>query len=232
LDHLCKVVIPLAAMKTIPGDAPEKLPTAPDVHTLGTLSAIGEELKMKGLSEIAQFKEKGMEERDRREEEGLGERWADRQRVVRPDIDNHFIGFRIEMLFHYMHGQECIWCHGEVIAIKNAKKKTVKVRWAEEHVAEGESCESYHILQDSKWNITKSIFNIIVDCLAAIIIINSSECMKRYNIHVLTEGIALGGEYEAIKMWLYGVTGKSIVSHQSVTSQSLVRNTKFRHYTP
>ncbi len=64
------------------------------------------------------------------------------------------------------------------------------------------------------------------------VLINSSECMKRDNIHVVTEGIALGGEYDAIRMWLYGVTGKSIVSHHSVTSQSLVRNTEFRHYTP
>jgi hypothetical protein len=149
LDHLCKVIIPLAAKKTIPVDAPAKLPTAPDVHTLGMLSAIGEELKIKGLAEIAQFKEKGREKRDRREEEGFGDRWADRQRVVRPDINKHFIGFRIETLFHYTHGQEYIWCHGEEIAIKNAKKKTVKVRWAEEHVAEGESRETYHILQDS-----------------------------------------------------------------------------------
>ncbi len=64
------------------------------------------------------------------------------------------------------------------------------------------------------------------------VLINSSECMKRDNINVVTEGIALGGEYDAIRMWLYGVTGKSIVSHQSVTSQSLARNTEFRHYTP
>jgi hypothetical protein len=71
------------------------------------------------------------------------------------------------------------------------------------------------------------IFNITFDCLAAIILINSSECMKRDNIHVVTEGIALGGEYDTFRMWLYGVTGKSIVSHQSVTSLSLVRNTKF-----
>jgi hypothetical protein len=76
------------------------------------------------------------------------------------------------------------------------------------------------------------IFNIIIDCLAAIILINSSEYMKRDNIYVVTEGIALGGEYDAIRMWLYGVTGKSIVRHQSVNSQSLVRNTKFQHYTP
>jgi hypothetical protein len=57
------------------------------------------------------------------------------------------------------------------------------------------------------------IFIIIIDCLAEIILINSSECMKRDNIQVMTEGIALGGEYGAIRTWLYGVTGKSIVSH-------------------
>ncbi len=64
------------------------------------------------------------------------------------------------------------------------------------------------------------------------LLINSSESMKRDNVHAVTEGIALGGGYDTIRMWLYGVTGKSIVSHQSVTSQSLVRNTEFRHYTP
>ena len=73
------------------------------------------------------------------------------------------------------------------------------------------------------------ISNIIIDCLAAIILIISSEFIKRDNIQVVTEGIALGGEYDAIRMWFYGVTGKSIVSHQSVTSQSLVKNTEFRH---
>jgi hypothetical protein len=39
-------------MKTIPDDASAKLPKAPDVHTLGMLSTIGEELKIKGLLEI------------------------------------------------------------------------------------------------------------------------------------------------------------------------------------
>ncbi len=60
------------------------------------------------------------------------------------------------------------------------------------------------------------IFNIIVDCLAAIILINSSECMKRDHIHVVTVGIALGGEHDAIRMWLWGywqVNSQSPVSH-------------------
>jgi hypothetical protein len=44
------------------------------------------------------------------------------------------------------------------------------------------------------------ILNIIIVCLAAMILINSNECMKRDNIHVVTEGIALGGKYDAIRM--------------------------------
>ena len=39
------IVIPLAAILRVPDDAPVKLPTAPDVCTLGSLSAIGDELK-------------------------------------------------------------------------------------------------------------------------------------------------------------------------------------------
>jgi hypothetical protein len=44
------------------------------------------------------------------------------------------------------------WCHGEYIAIKDANKKTVKVRWAEEHVGEGEQSQRIQNLPDSKCN--------------------------------------------------------------------------------
>ncbi len=55
-----------------------------------------------------------------------------------PEINDTLIGFKIEMLFNYTLDQGLGWCHGEVIAIKDANKKTVKVRWAEEHVGEGD----------------------------------------------------------------------------------------------
>jgi len=64
----------------------------------------------------------------------------------------HLHYFKIEMLFNYTHDQGLSWCHGEVIAIKNAKKKTVIVKWAEEHVGEGEKSETVQKLSDSKWN--------------------------------------------------------------------------------
>jgi hypothetical protein len=152
LINLCSVVIPLAKELIVPDDAPVKLPTAPNLCTLGTLSAIGEELETKCLETLTEFKREGREERDRRENEGLGDRWGEKQSVVIPEINKKFIGFKIEMLFNYTHDQGLSWCHGEVIAIKDAKKKTVIVRWAEEHVGEGEKSETIQKLPDNKWN--------------------------------------------------------------------------------
>ncbi len=82
----------------------------------------------------------------------MGDRWDEKQSDVIPEINDKFIGFKIEMLFNYTHEQGLSWCHGEVIAIKDANKKTVKVRWAEEHVGEGERSQTIQKLQDSKWN--------------------------------------------------------------------------------
>ena len=152
LANLCLVVIPLAKELILPDDAPVKLPTAPDLCTLETLSATGEELKTKSLETVTEFKQEGREERDRREKEGLGDRWGEKQSVVIPEINHKFIGFKIKMLFKYTHDQGLNWCHGEVIAIKNAKKKTVIVKWAEEHVGEGEKSETVQKLSDSKLN--------------------------------------------------------------------------------
>ena len=64
----------------------------------------------------------------------------------------HLHYFKIEMLFNYTHDQGLSWCHREVIAIKNAKKKTAIVKLAEEHVGEGEKSETVQKLSDSKWN--------------------------------------------------------------------------------
>ena len=82
----------------------------------------------------------------------MGDRWGEKQSVAITEINHKFIGFKIKMLFNYTHDQGLSWCHGEVIAIKDAKKKTVLVKWAEEHVGEGEKSETVQKLSDSKWN--------------------------------------------------------------------------------
>jgi hypothetical protein len=116
------------------------------------LSAIREGPKTKSLATISEFKHKDRKERDRREEEGLGDRWGEKQSVVMPEINDKFIGFKVEMLLKYTHDQGLSWCHGEAIATKDANKKTVKMRWTEEHVEEGEQSETIQKLLDIKWN--------------------------------------------------------------------------------
>ena len=74
LTNLCLVVIPLAKELIVPDDAPVKIPTAPNVCTLGTVSAIGEELETKCLETVTEFKQEGREERDRWDNEGLSDR--------------------------------------------------------------------------------------------------------------------------------------------------------------
>ena len=72
--------------------------------------------------------------------------------IAYQDSFHTYIISKIEMLFNYTRDQGLSWCHREVIAIKNAKKKTVIVNWAEEHVGEGEKSEMVQTLSDSKWN--------------------------------------------------------------------------------
>jgi hypothetical protein len=74
----------------------------------------------------------------------LGDRWGGKQSVVIPEINHK------KMLFNYTHDQGLSWCHGEVIAVKDAKKKTVLVKWEEEHVGEVEKSETVQKLSDSK----------------------------------------------------------------------------------
>jgi hypothetical protein len=78
----------------------------------------------------------------------LGDRWGVKQSVVIPEINDKFIGFEIE-------NQGLSWCHGEVIAIKDTNKKTVTVRWAVDHVGEGEQSETIQKNSDSEWNISR-----------------------------------------------------------------------------
>jgi hypothetical protein len=147
LANWCLIIIPLAAILRVPDDAPVKLSIAPDVCTLGNLSAISDGLKTKSLATITEFKHREREERDRREGEGLGDRWGEKQSVVIPEINNKFIGFKFEMLLKYTHDQGLSWCHGEAVATKDANKKTVKVRWTEEHVEVREQSETIQNFQ-------------------------------------------------------------------------------------
>ena len=59
-------------------------------------------MKSRDENNLAEFKKKAYDERDRREADGVGDRWSEMQRSVMPEIDSTLIRFRIEMLFEYI----------------------------------------------------------------------------------------------------------------------------------
>ena len=61
-----------------------------------------------------------------------------------PKIDDLIEGFRIEMLFSYTdeNGESLTnWYHGTVKKVLNKKTNTVKVKWDEEYLRDGDERE-------------------------------------------------------------------------------------------
>ena len=96
-----QIVIPLAETLDVPGEPPLTLPSPPEMQSLGTKSKLVMNMKSRDENNLAEFKVKTYAKRDRREADGVGDRWSEMQRSVMLDIDSMLIGFRIEVLFEY-----------------------------------------------------------------------------------------------------------------------------------
>jgi len=148
-------VIPLAETRVVPGEPPLSLPSPPDMPSLGTKSEIALSMESKNESKLAEFKEKAYSERDKREEDGIGDRWSEMQRSVMPDIDSTLVGFRIEKLFEYSETDGTTyldWCHGQVVSVNGDKIKYATIRWDEESLRPGDRSTTRDKLLQTKWN--------------------------------------------------------------------------------
>ena len=67
-------VIPLAETRDVPREPPLSLPSPPEMLSLGTKSEIALSMESKNESKLAEFKVKAYSERDKREEDGIGDR--------------------------------------------------------------------------------------------------------------------------------------------------------------
>jgi hypothetical protein len=153
--HLVETVIPLADVEKIPDEPPLNMPSPPEMHALGTTANVGLNLQNNNAADIAKMRAEGYKERDRREAAGDGDRWGEMQEFTAPDIDQDLVGFQLEKLFEYTEpdGSTMLeWCHGEIIAIKNAKTNTVKVAWDPQFVRTKDERETNEKLLPTKWN--------------------------------------------------------------------------------
>ena len=148
-------MIPLADILDVPGEPPLALPSPPEMQSLGTKSELDMTMKSRDENNLAEFKKKAYAERDRREADGVGDRWSEMQRSVMPEIDSTLIGFRIKMLFEYTETDGTTyldWCHGEVTSVIGNKTKNAKIRWDEECFRPGDCSTTQEKLLQTKWN--------------------------------------------------------------------------------
>ena len=76
----------------------------------------------------------------------------------RPEVDESFVGARIEQLWIYKEKtgnkkeikKTRVWCQGEVVAVKKGNK--VHVKWDKKYLREGDSAVTEETLLVSKWN--------------------------------------------------------------------------------
>ena len=139
-DHLIKTVIPLVnelkRKKKLPREAPLNFPSPPNKMSLGTTSALGEELFMIDEEQRQMARDEANEEIDKRETSGKGDMLEQKQDIVAPKIDSKLVkrNFKIEMMFEEMGNggeKESDWYYGVVVKIVNAKERVVEIEWDE-----------------------------------------------------------------------------------------------------
>ncbi len=111
-------------------------------------------MESKNESKLAEFKVKAYAERDKREADGIGDRWSEKRSMM-PDIDSTLVGFRIEKLFEYSETDRTTyldWCHGEVILVNGHKIKYAMIRCSEECLRPGDCSATREKLLQTKWN--------------------------------------------------------------------------------
>merc|ERR1711862_434561 len=101
---------------------------------------------------MGEFRKAMEEERERREQEGIGDRWMMYQRTSQPSFDNFPKNFKIEMLFECGEDGEKFndWFSGRVTRIVKKERRVVEIEW--DNVAEGDKNRTQHVLFKQKWN--------------------------------------------------------------------------------
>lgn len=149
---LVDVVIPLAESESVPSSPPMRLPERPTLATIGTQAGDVKDRDTKRTTDNFALRTKWIEERERLESEGKGDVLMEIQRSTEPDFDDeHLANFKLDMLFSYDNGV-LEWCQGVVLKVVSKKRRTVRVRWNQDCLRDGDAEVSTASLLPSKWN--------------------------------------------------------------------------------
>ena len=128
------------------------LPDRPTLATLGTQAGDVKDRDAKRTTDNFALRTKWIEEREALESEGKGDALMEIQRSTEPDFDDeNLAGFKLDMLFSYDNGV-LEWCQGVVIKVVSKKRRSVRVRWNQDCLRDGDAEVSTACLLPSKWN--------------------------------------------------------------------------------
>ena len=119
-------------------------------------------LDKNNIKDKDKFKERANKIRKEREEHGVGSLYSEMQPRVRPEINQDFVGQRIDMLFIFdildavgdKPVQGVRWCQGKVtkvFTVKDKKKPMVEVAWDEVQESIDGHDKTNVILHANKW---------------------------------------------------------------------------------
>jgi hypothetical protein len=157
--YFVKVVLPLynTEVVVVPNAPPMNLPGLPSLPTLGTVAHDVDALAEKNDDAGLQLRINAMVERERLEDNGIGDELMEMQVMLWPI--EHLIAkdFAIDMLFEYEEddGSTLMWCQGKVVDFfRESKDKHVfvKIEWSDKCVREGDLKITKNQLKKMKWN--------------------------------------------------------------------------------
>jgi hypothetical protein len=161
MEHFVKVVLPLdnteIVVVLVPNAPPMNLPGLPSLPTLGTVAHDVNDLAEKNDDAGLQLRINAMVERERLEDNGIGDELMEIQVMLWPIERLRAKDFAIDMLFEYEEddGSTLMWCQGKVVDfIRESKDKHVfvKIEWSDKCVREGDLKITKNQLKKTNWN--------------------------------------------------------------------------------
>ncbi len=124
-----------------------------ETQQLGTMTADVKLLDKRYEGERKDAETQAVKLREEMEARGETDRYERMQPKQRPQIDDSFLGAKIEQLWIYTEKNEKKvhqWCQGEVVAVKKGNR--VHVEWKKKYLRRGDKPVTEERFLVSKWN--------------------------------------------------------------------------------
>ena len=153
-DHLINKIIPEQSPRKrgVPNAPAVNLPSRGNKNQLGTKTLDVDDLKKRREGEKQSIRIGGEAMRDEMMEQGVVDPY-EKSQGPRPDVDENFIGAKIEQLWEYTEKDGTVvpqWCQGTVVAVK--KNSRVHIKWDKSCLREGDPEITQEKFLKTKWN--------------------------------------------------------------------------------